>query len=143
MKMCIYWLVFGIFASVWIIGWLKVIQAWSWNDSLTATSWDTLTADKWNWLVAKTDWIKSIQHWIAWNWTAWWAWWLTNTTVTFTKVFSKVPTIIITHDESIDSSWATTCRIQTKSTTWFSYRCWDLAWNDTADNLHWVAIEPY
>lgn len=142
-KMWIYWLVFGLFASLGIIWWINLINAWSWNDSLTATSWETLTAEKWNTLVAKTSWIKSIQYWIAGNWTAWNAWGSSNSNISFDKPFSKIPIIIITPDETIDNSGPIWCRVQTKSTTWFSFKCWNWSWVVSVDHMNWVAFEPY
>lgn len=146
MKKYIDWLKIGwwiiTMLMIFMVG-MKFINAWSWNDSLTATNWDTLTAEKWNTLVNKLDGIKSIQNWTVWNWTAWNAWGLNETNVTFPITFSKVPNIILTIDESIDWAWGTWCRIQSKSVSWFSYRCRGLSAWQNIDMLNWIAIEPY
>ncbi|MEF2175674.1 MAG: H-type lectin domain-containing protein [Candidatus Absconditabacteria bacterium] len=142
-KMGIYGLVFGLFASLGIIGGINLINAWSGNDSLTATSGETLTAEKWNTLVAKTSGIKSIQYGIAGNGTAGNAGGSSNSNISFDKPFSKIPIIIITPDETIDNSGPIGCRVQTKSTTGFSFKCWNGSGVVSVDHMNWVAFEPY
>ncbi|MEF2175675.1 MAG: hypothetical protein V3575_04335 [Candidatus Absconditabacteria bacterium] len=127
---------------IFMVG-MKFINAWSGNDSLTATNGDTLTAEKWNTLVNKLDGIKSIQNGTVGNGTAGNAGGLNETNVTFPITFSKVPNIILTIDESIDGAGGTGCRIQSKSVSGFSYRCRGLSAGQNIDMLNWIAIEPY